>query len=427
MGAVVSQPNRAPELVAGRYEIEGLIATGGMGAVYRAFDRTQNRRVALKRLLAEGDVRHRTRMFEREFYTLSGLRHPRIIEVYEYGIDQGGAYYTMELLGGRDLRELAPLPYRTACHYLRDVANSLALLHARSLLHRDISPRNVRITDDDRAKLIDFGTLSSFGRATKVAGTAPGIPPETLHGGMLDQRADLYSLGALAYWMVTRRHAHHVRSIDELPEAWRKPLVAPSSLVPEGFDPLPAELDELIMALLDQNPLARPVNAAEVVARLSVIAQLPSDDEPLSALSYLHGGKTVGRARPRAKLRRCIKSAIHGRGAVATLESEAGMGSGRLLADLAIEARQLGATAIVVDARAQSGAYGMVEQIARALFAIDPEKARAAMGEHAALLARFVPGAAAQGSVRPAVGKPGGPVDPREGRMRVLTALLAWF
>jgi tRNA A-37 threonylcarbamoyl transferase component Bud32 len=430
VGTSVSEGSRStPEIVAGRYEIESVIAKGGMGVVYRARDRTHARSVALKRLLSEGDTRRRARMFEREFYALSGLKHPRIIEVYEYGIDQGGAYYTMELLDGRDLRELAPLPYRTACRYLRDVANSLALLHARGLLHRDISPRNVRITADGRAKLIDFGTLSSFGRSAQVVGTAPGIPPETLYGAALDQRADLFSLGALAYWMVTGHHAYHVRNIDQLPEAWRKPLQAPSLLVPkgEGFEPLPPELDELILELLDQNPLARPVNGAEVVARLSAIAQLPSEDEPLSALSYLHGGKTVGRARQRAKLRKCVKSATHGRGSVVTLESETGMGSGRLLADLAIEARLLGATPIVVDASAQSGAFGVVEQIARALFEIDPEKARAAMGEHAPALARFVPGSAVQTSMRPALSKLDNGPDPREARMRVQTALLAWF
>ena len=425
----MNEAHRDPELVAGRYAIESVIATGGMGAVYRAYDRTQNRAVALKRLLAGDDAQRRTRMFEREFYTLSGLRHPRIIDVYEYGIDQHGAYYTMELLGGRDLREVAPLDYRTACRYLRDVANSLSLLHSRGLLHRDISPRNVRITDDGRAKLIDFGTLSSFGSNTQIMGTAPGIPPETLHGAVLDQRTDLYSLGALAYWMVTGRHAYHVRSIEQLSEAWRLPLLPPSSLVPDGagFAPLPPELDALIVALLDHNPLARPVNAAEVVARLSAIAQLPSDDEPLSALSYLQGGKVVGRARQRAKLRTCVKSAIAGHGAVATLEAEAGMGSGRLLADLAIEARLAGATAIVVDAREQAGAYGVVDQIARALFAIDPERAHAAMGEHASVLARFVPGTVTRTSVRPVQSKLDNAADPREARMRVQTALLAWL
>jgi hypothetical protein len=418
------------ELIAGRYEIEGVIATGGMGAVYRAHDRTQNRRIALKRLLSGDDARLRTRMFEREFHTLRALKHPRIIEVYEYGIDQHGAYYTMELLGGCDLHAVAPVDYRIACRYLRDVANSLALLHARGLLHRDISARNVRITDDGRARLIDFGTLSSFGRSTSVMGTAPGVPPETLCGAMLDQRADLYSLGALAYWTLTRRHPYPVRSFDQLPEAWRHPLPAPSSLVPKdaGFGPVPPELDELILALLDQNPLARPANAAEVVARLSAIAQLPSDDEPLSAMSYLRGGKTLGRARQRAKLRRCVKSAINGRGAIVALESEVGMGSGRLLADLAIEARLFGATGIVVDADAQTGAYGVVEQIAHALFAIDPEKARMTLGEHAAVLSRFVPdaGTTTMTRLRPVEAKLDA-ADPRESRLRVQSALLAWF
>jgi serine/threonine-protein kinase len=276
----VERSCHALELVAGRYEIEDAIASGGMGAVYRAYDRAQHRRVALKRLLAAGNMRRRARMFEREFSVLSGLRHPQIVEVYEYGVDRSGAYYTMELLGGRDLREFSPLPYRTACRYLRDVASCLALLHARSLLHRDISPRNVRVTDDGRAKLIDFGTLSSFGRSSAVMGTAPGLPPEALHGAALDQRADLYSLGALAYWTVTGRHAYWVSSFDQLREAWRTPLLPPSLLVPKGtgLHPLPPELDELILSMLEQDPRARPAHAAEVVARLSAIVQLPSDE-----------------------------------------------------------------------------------------------------------------------------------------------------
>ena len=351
--AVLMPAEHQRQLVAGRYQIEGVIAKGGMGAVYRAYDRTQNRWVALKRLLAEGDARHRTRMFEREFYALSGLKHPRIIEVYEYGIDEHGAYYTMELLGGRDLRELAPLPYRTACRYLRDVANSpRAAARAQPAASRHLAAqrahhrRRPREADRLRHALELRPQHAGHGHARRA------FRPRRCSGAVLDQRTDLYSLGALAYWMVTGRHAYHVRSLEQLPEAWRKPLLAPSLLVPKdaGFEPLPPELDALIMALLDHNPLARPVNAAEVVARLSAIAQLPSDDEPLSALSYLHGGKTVGRARQRAKLRKCVKAAIAGRARSRRVESEAGMGSGRLLADLAIEARLLGAIAIVVDA-----------------------------------------------------------------------------
>ncbi len=98
-------------------------------------------------MLNADDARLRS-MFEREYHTLVALRHPRIIEAYEYGVDAGRPYYTMELLDGQDLREFKHVPYRTACRYLRDIASSLALLHSRRLLHRDVSPRNVRVTSD---------------------------------------------------------------------------------------------------------------------------------------------------------------------------------------------------------------------------------------------------------------------------------------
>ena len=424
----MKRTTRSTKLVDGRYELQELIARGGMGEVYRAHDLVRDRPVALKRLCVEGNQRQRTRMFEREFHTLSGLRHPRIIQVYEYGIDGTGAYYTMELLGGRDLRELAPVPYRRACLFLRDIASSLALLHARGLLHRDISPRNVRITDDDRAKLIDFGTISSFGRCTKVMGTAPGIAPETLQGALLDQRTDLYSLGALAYWMVTGRHAFDARDIEHLPQLWSRPPPEPSLLTPkaEGFEPLPPELDVLILSLLDHNPLARPVNAAEVIGRLTAIGQLSDDVEPLSAQSYLHAGRTVGRGRPRARLRKCVKSAMRGRGTLALLEAETGMGCARLLADLAIEAQLLGATPIVVDARSHRGPYGVAREIMKALFTIDPGRARAAVSEQGPLLEHFLEAEPRSSSVA-SEPKPDPAADPREGRLQLQAALLACF
>ncbi len=418
-----------PELVAGRYRVEARLARGGMGAVYRAHDRVRGRPVALKRLVADADARRRARMFEREYHTLAGLKHPRIIEVYEYGVDERGAYYTMELLDGRDLRELAPVPYRAACSYLRDVASSLALLHARRLLHRDLSPRNVRITSDARAKLIDFGALTGFGRNPTVVGTPPLVPPEGLYGAALDQRADLYSLGALSYWVLTGRHAFEVKRIDELQDAWNTHPLPPSALAPadaEGSS-FPDELDHLVLSLLSRDPMARPSSAAEVIERLSVIAGLPPDQEPLSALSYLHGGKTIGRTRERAKLRKRLKAALGGAGSAVAIEAETGMGSGRILHDLAIGARLQGAVAVVVDAAQGSASYAVLEEIAHALFAALPHKAPAAMGEHQAALARFVPGRGRHSTRLSAVSSESGGGDPRELRLRTQTALLAWL
>jgi tRNA A-37 threonylcarbamoyl transferase component Bud32 len=418
----------APQLIAGRYRLEARIARGGMGTVYRVFDQVRQQPCALKRVDTAGDARRRTRMFEREFNTLAGLKHPRIIEVYDYGVDEQGAYYTMELLDGRDLHELAPLPYTTACRYLRDVASSLALLHARNLLHRDLSPRNVRITSDERAKLLDFGALASFGRSTTLVGTPPFVPLEALELAELDQRADLYSLGALAYWLLTGHHAYDVRAIADLRAAWAREPPPPSEVAPrERVPPIPKPLDDLVLALLSHDPLARPASAAEVIARLSTIANLPADREPLSALSYLQGIPTVGRTRERAQLRRRMKAALAGSGSVALVHAEAGMGSARILGELAIEARLLGACAVVVDAAQHRGSYGVAQQIVQGLFHARPDKARAAMAEHEALLARFVDGTVTTDriSVRPAGGTSGN--DPREARLRTQTALVSWL
>jgi serine/threonine protein kinase len=124
----------------------------------------------------------------REYHTLVRLKHPRIIEVYDYGVNADGPYYTMELLSGRDLQELAPLSATEVCSHLRDVASSLALLHAQGLLHRDVSPRNVRLTADGRTKLIDFGALTPFGIASVVVGSPICMAPELLRRMPLDQR-----------------------------------------------------------------------------------------------------------------------------------------------------------------------------------------------------------------------------------------------
>jgi serine/threonine-protein kinase len=122
------------------------------------------RTLAFKRLSAQASSdRVIAELFEREFHTLSQLAQPRIIEVYDYGIDAEGAYYTMQLLAGQDVRAFGKAHWRRACELMRDVASSLAILHSRRLLHGDVSPRNVRCTLDARAKLLDFGVAGRRG------------------------------------------------------------------------------------------------------------------------------------------------------------------------------------------------------------------------------------------------------------------------
>src|SRR5260221_1825367 len=115
-----------------RYVVETELASGGMGIVYRVFDRVAGEERAQKRIRPQAkDNPLYVQAFEREFHVLATLDHPRIIRVFDYGVDEEGPYYTMELLSGQDMRHAAPLPYREACLQLRDVATSLSLLHAR--------------------------------------------------------------------------------------------------------------------------------------------------------------------------------------------------------------------------------------------------------------------------------------------------------
>jgi serine/threonine-protein kinase len=202
-----------------------------MGSVYAVRDTKLSRSVALKYLKREA-VRENgaaASLFQREYHTLAQLRHPRVIQVFDYGFDGTRPFYTMELLDGSDLRELAPVPWRRACQLLRDVASSLALLHSRRLLHRDLSPRNVRCTRDGQAKLIDFGTMTQMGVPRDVAGTAPYMAPEAVHSHALDARTDLYALGTLAYWTLTGFDAYPARDTRELRSLWMKPVVQPST------------------------------------------------------------------------------------------------------------------------------------------------------------------------------------------------------
>src|SRR6201995_6081582 len=137
--------SRAPSARDGRYEVQGELAAGGMGSVYRVLDRTTGEVQALKRIVAGSSASTRRfglEAFEREYHVLASLDHPRIIRVFDYGVDVEGPYYTMELLEGRDMRRAAPVHFKQACLYLRDVATSLVLLHGRRLIHRDLSPSN---------------------------------------------------------------------------------------------------------------------------------------------------------------------------------------------------------------------------------------------------------------------------------------------
>ncbi|HMJ16042.1 MAG TPA: protein kinase, partial [Polyangiaceae bacterium] len=391
--------------------------------VYRAEDPTAGREVALKQLAARGNAGERRNLealFEREYHTLVRLRHERIIEVYDYGISESGPYYTMELLTGQDLHERAPLPHRDLCSHLRDIASSLALIHAHRLVHRDVSPRNIRFRADGRAKLIDFGALAPFGPAEDIVGTAICTAPECVHGMPLDQRTDLYSLGAVAYWGLTGRPAYAARQIGDLTTAWQSPPLPPSAYAAD----VPPELDNLVLSLIHLDPLARPATAAVVIDQLTALAELEPERHEHAASSYLSSGEFVGRDAELGWIERSISRLPKKRGIEILIEGRAGIGKTRLLHEASLRAQLQGITVLKADAHATPEPFGVAAALGRQLLSTCADVALPAAAAHAPVLGHLAP------DLQRRLGnfellELG--VNPAERRARLQTALYEWF
>ena len=361
-------------LIANRYRVEQTLGRGGMAVVYRVLDQRTGKQLALKRCMAR-DPRKRMRyeaLLEREYHTLAQLAHPRIIAVHDYGVDRSGPYYTMELLDSSDLERDERMHWRRVCALMYDVASSLAILHSRGLLHRDVSSRNVRFSSDGHAKLIDFGAMMSIGVATDTAGTPPFMAPEVLQLQALDGRVDLFALGALGYRLLTGRHAFPAKRVRDLRDIWRSRPIAPAALAPE----LPAELSSLLLQMLSLDRAGRPQNAAEVMERLRTVASLSGDDSAEVSRAYLTTPVLVGRDAALTAVRKRMLALVRGDGGVLLVAGESGSGRSRMLEACALEARLLGSAVVRADARdARNGGWGVVRTLASQLLEQLPEQA----------------------------------------------------
>ncbi|MFW5924608.1 MAG: protein kinase domain-containing protein [Myxococcota bacterium] len=397
MGAVGQAGTRgsaAPQdhLIDGRYRVLAELGEGAMASVYRVADGSGDRPLALKRLRIDWSnperAAHALLRFRREFHTMAQFQHPHIVRVFDFGQDADGAFYTMELIEGDELGERAPVDPHTACAWLRDLASALAFLHARRVLHRDVAPRNVRLTTEGRAKLIDFGVLATFGVAGVVAGTPTCVPPEAVRGLPLDHRADLYGLGALAYFLLTGGHPYPAHHVYELEAMWAKGPPPPSAYR-DGISP---ELDALVMSLISLDPLGRPSSAAEVIDRLTGIGELDADPEAETATGWLQSATLVGRQREMEAVRTVVRSTAGSQGAALTLEAPTGLGKSRLLREAGLEAQLAGATVLrAAGLTVERGPYGLLAELAGEALAACPEEALAAAEPHVAVIGRALP------------------------------------
>src|SRR6267378_8214715 len=221
----------SPNTTIAQYSVISKIGEGGMGEVYRATDTKLGRDVAIKVLPAAFSAdSERLRRFEQEAQAAGALNHPNILVIYHIGTHEGAPYIVSELLEGETLRERmagAALPQRKAIDYALQIARGLAAAHDKGIVHRDIKPDNVFITDDGRVKILDFGlakltsatdgTQSQSEVPTRKVNTDPGtvmgtmgyMSPEQLKGQPADHRSDIFSFGAILYEMLSGKRAFH--------------------------------------------------------------------------------------------------------------------------------------------------------------------------------------------------------------------------
>src|SRR5712691_9544431 len=204
----------------GPYRIEAPLGAGGMGEVFRARDTRLNRTVAIKI-----SKRRFTGRFKSEARAVAALNHPNIVQIYELGSEDGDDFIVMEFVPGRALAELLPvarLSLDQALEYANQIASALAAAHAAGIVHRDIKPGNIIVTDAGVIKILDFGiakveqnvaagdTSSTTDPQTgsrTVLGTAAYMSPEQAEGKVVDARSDIFSTGAVFYEMLTGRRA----------------------------------------------------------------------------------------------------------------------------------------------------------------------------------------------------------------------------
>lgn len=276
----------------GSYVLETLIGRGGMGEVWRARHRFLVRPAAIKliqaKVLGAGTMENAAvvvERFRREARAAANLRSPHTIQLYDFGIASDGTfYYVMELLDGLNLETLVsqhgPMPPARVIRLLRQTCESLGEAHDRGLVHRDIKPANIQVCrigrDFDFAKVLDFGLVKGQTVAetpelgltapNTVTGTPAYLSPETGLGEPVDHRTDLYSLGCVAFWMLTGRQVFSAHSaMQMIIQHIQTPPEPPSRQ--SGF-PVSRELDQIVLACLAKRPSDRPASAWELADRL---------------------------------------------------------------------------------------------------------------------------------------------------------------
>ena len=278
--------NLEGKLLGNRYEIIEKIGNGGMATVYKATDKVLKRYVAVKILRDEFTTDEEfIKRFEVEAQSAARLTNPNIVSIYDVGVDENLYYIVMELIQGKTLKEIilrekGPLPWKWSVNVAIQIASALDMAHRNNIIHRDIKPHNIIITEDGIAKVTDFGIAKAVSNSTITAfGTTIGsvhyFSPEHARGGYTDAKSDLYSLGVVMYEMVTGKVPFDadtpvsvaLKHMQEEPEE-------PISVNPH----VPMAVNKIIMRALQKDTNLRYQSASEMLADLRRALKDPEGD-----------------------------------------------------------------------------------------------------------------------------------------------------
>ncbi len=286
-----------------RYQVEELLGSGAMGSVYRVSDILDNgATLALKKLHLDSKEVESFVLFQHEFEILRKLNHPNLAPVFDYGLVEGtgNPFFTSQLVEGRDLLAAsAGLPHHCLYGLLVQICRGLEYIHSRGLIHYDIKPSNILVegdpTADAHVKLIDFGLAGELDlhEARVIKGSLFYLAPELARGDPIDRRADLYSLGATLFHVVTRRPLFEgTTNIEVIKQHLEVPARDPWEFVPG----LPKLLRDLILLLLEKEPSDRPSSGNDVIRWLNRRSNQRFVLETRETKkSYIQSGRFVGR------------------------------------------------------------------------------------------------------------------------------------
>ncbi len=281
----------------GQYTLHEVLGQGGMGVVYRASHALLRRPTAVKLLPPDNLGEESVRRFEREVQLTARLTHPNTVRIFDYGrTPEQVFYYAMEYLDGASLDRVikvgGAMPAARVIHILEQVAGALAEAHGIGLIHRDIKPANILLTEQggvpDVAKILDFGlvkdvagatetgaTVPALSRADSIAGTPQYMSPEAITTpDKVDARTDIYALGAVAYFLVAGVEVFKGRTTVEIcsHHLHTEPLPPGQRVDRTATQPVPADLEALILRCLAKIPSARPASARALRAELGALA-----------------------------------------------------------------------------------------------------------------------------------------------------------